>query len=765
MHKLLTFLSFLLVLHHIASAQTNNYYGTTGPIDGASWNTNPAGPYTQAFNATGGGIMNFNNTAGSNKLAADMAVAGMNFNANFTLGSVTAAKFLAYSGAVPINVASGIVADFKVQPFGSGTSASFTKEGDGMFVTAGGTYTGAFTLNAGTLTSRGANAMGNGSLVINAGTIAGTATWSYASKFPNGITINGDFTLGSSTSPAVGNSNITFSNNTSLGSSATRTITMDGTGTYTFSGPISGTNAGITVNSSGGGTLLLTGQNTYTGTTTVNAGTLQLNRSGGGTLPNTNIVVVNGGTLLISSNQTLHTLTLNGGTVNIASGVTLTISNKLEYGASGGTITGSGTMSVPTTATVSNSYADGVTTAFIAKCGCGSSHTYEFTGTLAQVTGTGLPSSVAGLVINNSSNVALSSTLTATNLTLTSGKLLLGANDLTVTTISGANSSNYIVTDGIGGLTQNVSTSEKEFPVGSGTDSYDPVTITPSAASPFKVSVNKTNSASDFPGSIVDYSKVAKRVWSITPTGSPGSSILKLKNGGGGIFPSSPKMGHFSSITSLWEELSASFSDNTWTATTTSFSPFGGGEVGGFVALLPIELLSFQAEKQDNAVMLTWETASEINNDYMAIERSTNGNDFHEIGRVNGTGTTTDRHEYHLMDEHPALGNNYYRLVQVDLNGKKEYHRVIAVSFDSAAGGMTVLPTAVKEKMEVYFAKTTVADGILEIWSVAGQHILTERVLSNTQNITINTDTLLPGLYFVRSNFGNVVNVQNFVKL
>lgn len=112
----------------------------------------------------------------------------------------------------------------------------------------------------------------------------------------------------------------------------------------------------------GSGTITFTNANTYTGLTSINAGTLQLNKSGGGTLPSTNSITVNsGGTLRISSNQTLAALTINsGGTLLIDSGVELTVTGTLtnngtmtiENGATfkqGSSVTGSGTYNIKQT--------------------------------------------------------------------------------------------------------------------------------------------------------------------------------------------------------------------------------------------------------------------------------------------------------------------------------------------------------------------------------------------------------------------------------
>lgn len=195
-----------------------------------------------------------------------------------------------------------------------------------MFITLGGAYTGGFTLNAGTVVARGQNAMGNGGLLtINGGTIAANATRDFGTSYTN-IVVGGDFTLGSSVSPAVATSNLTFgASPISLGDNTSRTITIGGTGTYSFSGQISGINSNLTIAGTGG-VVELRGINTYSGTTTVSGGTLNLNRTGNPTLPVGNTVVVNSGaTLRILKLQTLANVTVDaGGTLILDAALTVT---------------------------------------------------------------------------------------------------------------------------------------------------------------------------------------------------------------------------------------------------------------------------------------------------------------------------------------------------------------------------------------------------------------------------------------------------------
>ena len=101
---------------------------------------------------------------------------------------------------------------------------------------------------------------------------------------------------------------------------------------------------------------------------------------------------------------------------------------------------------------------------------------------------------------------------------------------------------------------------------------------------------------------------------------------------------------------------------------------------------LPVELLSFSGTEENGQVKLTWVTASEINNDYFSIERSSDGKTFEEAAKVKGAGNSSTQKKYEFIDESPYSPNQqiiqetiYYRLKQVDYDGRNEYYSAIAV--------------------------------------------------------------------------------------
>lgn len=101
---------------------------------------------------------------------------------------------------------------------------------------------------------------------------------------------------------------------------------------------------------------------------------------------------------------------------------------------------------------------------------------------------------------------------------------------------------------------------------------------------------------------------------------------------------------------------------------------------------LPIELVYFSAQQDDNTIVFEWETASELNNDYFTIEYSTNVEIWYEAKIVAGAGTTQLANEYSTSVAVSTLpqGTVYFRLSQTDYNGTTTSFDVVAVEVENA---------------------------------------------------------------------------------
>ena len=336
--------------------------------------------------------------------------------------------------------------------YGDGTHAnsgiiegaiSLIKSGSGILTLGdANTYTGATTVSGGTLQLAGSNVgsvgsitstpIGKGTLNLNGGTLSSNGTTDRTVL--NAASIGGDITLGD----AINTGALTFAAATNI-SDATRTITTSSA--VTFSGVIGDGGNAYGITKVGSSTLTLSGANTYTGATTVNQGILQFSKVGGNTIPVGNSVIINGGTLQISSNQTLETITLNSGIIQVDNGVTLTINNlTIPNGATlrllgTGKISGSGTFILSSGSTlISDLSISSAILNYNAKS-FSSLANYELNGeATGTFTTTPTPNTVNNLTINKSSGAVTLNQSLKTNgaLTLTSGTLDIGANTLTI---------------------------------------------------------------------------------------------------------------------------------------------------------------------------------------------------------------------------------------------------------------------------------------------------------------------------------------------
>lgn len=120
--------------------------------------------------------------------------------------------------------------------------------------------------------------------------------------------------------------------------------------------------------------------------------------------------------------------------------------------------------------------------------------------------------------------------------------------------------------------------------------------------------------------------------------------------------------------------------------------------------ILPVDLVSFKSKiTGSDQVSLNWNTASELNNDYFSIQRSENGTDFYEIGRVTGHGTTNIPQSYSFTDNEPLSTIEYYRLKQIDFDGVFEIHPTIVVFLDQLGKQLSVetFPNPVVDKINI----------------------------------------------------------------
>lgn len=170
---------------------------------------------------------------------------------------------------------------------------------------------------------------------------------------------------------------------------------------------------------------------------------------------------------------------------------------------------------------------------------------------------------------------------------------------------------------------------------------------------------------------------------------------------------------------------------------------------------LPVELYEFNAQVSDNnAVLLNWATATELNNDYFDIEFSTDAQNFSKIGTVSGAGTTTKSQDYEFIDLNARNqdGLIYYRLKQVDFDGAYEYSNTASVSLKDAS--LAILHPNPTEGSKVDLTITNARKGeiFVEISDARGLNVLSKRfaLSDGASTLSLDLENIAQGTYFVK---------------
>lgn len=210
-------------------------------------------------------------------------------------------------------------------------------------------------------------------------------------------------------------------------------------------------------------------------------------------------------------------------------------------------------------------------------------------------------------------------------------------------------------------------------------------------------------------------------------------------------------VGHF--IMLRWKDVDDTFADHGLAIDDFSLSWRNAPKPSG---VLPIELSRFLAKQIDSQVQLLWETASETDNNYFAIERSSDGYSFDELAIVKGRGTTTQVSSYNFTDTHPITGTAFYRLKQVDYSQSFEYSKVVSVHFMNEAAGAIVYPTNATSYLQVELPVGELAQEVKVIDST-GKLVLRANILS--PKFTLNVSGLKEGFYtlIITSNTGKAI--------
>jgi hypothetical protein len=159
---------------------------------------------------------------------------------------------------------------------------------------------------------------------------------------------------------------------------------------------------------------------------------------------------------------------------------------------------------------------------------------------------------------------------------------------------------------------------------------------------------------------------------------------------------------------------------------------------------LPVSYIRFTGNEINNTVVLNWTTAREINNSHFNIQHSSNGMEFENISKVNGKGNSSAINEYTFSDATIQNGNLYYRLQQVDFDGKSSYSSIVVIkkSKDKSVE-ISIYPNPLSITSKAFLAIKGIPEGNYNylVRSVTGQTICTNTFNHVGSSTTVQIQT------------------------
>jgi hypothetical protein len=372
------------------------------------------------------------------------------------------------------------------------------------------------------------------------------------------------------------------------------------------------------------------------------------------------------------------------------------------------------------------------------------------------------------LTIDNSNHVSISSNIAVNgNLRFSLGELITGTDTLIIN--DGAGVAGYNASSFINGICRKVGDEAFEFPIGD-VGVYAPISISAptNITDAFTARYYKVDPITSYDdqsvGAGIDHIS-DHEYWDLDQTiGTSNVSATLSWEARSGVVNNLTdlRVAHWDGAQWI-DEGNAGTTGNTSAGgitsnIVTSFSPFtlASATINN---PLPIILTFFDAKKdEDNQVVLEWKTESEVNNDYFVIERSLDGINFKDYMWVKATGNSSIPEDYSLIDSLPFIGTSFYRLKQVDFDGKSSFSNIKAIHIEESEK-ISVYPIPAKDKINVQVNLSN-PKIFIQIYDSKGTSAFsTKRQLSTEQSkMEIDVSSLSSGIYTLKlsSPDGNV---------
>ncbi|MBL7771576.1 MAG: T9SS type A sorting domain-containing protein [Chitinophagaceae bacterium] len=257
--------------------------------------------------------------------------------------------------------------------------------------------------------------------------------------------------------------------------------------------------------------------------------------------------------------------------------------------------------------------------------------------------------------------------------------------------------------------------------------------------------------------------------WPLLPTGPSDAAgianlvVTKNDNTGLGNNPIVivPTSVNWNAVSYYWEV----------TLNTPSFSQFHFHAVNPVNAALSVQLANFNGDKLDQQDVLTWTTSSETNNAYFNLQYSVDGKNYTTLSRVNSKanqGNSSVTLSYSAVNTQPKAGHNYYRLQQVDLDGKSSIHsKVIDLIRNNNENVVSIYPNPVQQILNVEIYTPKAQQVMVRVMDMSGRIVKQVQAISTEGNnvISLTMNDAAQGLYTLETLInGKSVQINKFTK-
>jgi alpha-tubulin suppressor-like RCC1 family protein len=215
-----------------------------------------------------------------------------------------------------------------------------------------------------------------------------------------------------------------------------------------------------------------------------------------------------------------------------------------------------------------------------------------------------------------------------------------------------------------------------------------------------------------------------------------------------------------------WQNLFANFStgtafgirsgSNLWAAGFNGNANIGDGTTTNQInfvqiscsSILPVTWLSVNGKLQNNNAIIEWATASESNSSHFEIEHSSNGITYNKVGSKVAAGTSSSTSNYSFTHVSPPVGKNFYRIKQVDLDGKFTYSSIVVLQNSDVKAKVIIAPNPVINTVSLYFSET--GNKTIQLISMDGRVLTTQNINGANSTHSINMGHMPAGVYILR---------------